>query len=91
MPTTRRRRIVRRAVMTLVLVVLLPVWYAGTMPVVCYATECFPAASPVHKVLGVVYRPLIYLTLHPESPGGQSFLDYYRWVRQRLHDTLNRR
>ena len=91
MPATRRRRIVRTAVMALAVVVLLPVWYVGSVSLlmcVHYAgwmrsvTTSTPARWYVH--------PVMWYTMECESyPGSQLCWHLVIWSQQageRLRD-----
>jgi len=70
MPTTRRRRIVRRAVMVVAWVVLLVSGYMGSCLAVHFAMGAgwirYPHETSPHET---VYRPIVWYILS-EQPGG---------------------
>ena len=58
MPPTRPRRIVRRAVLVLVVAVSLPVGYIGSVMMFCFADRAGLLPAGVYNIAFVVYDPL---------------------------------
>jgi hypothetical protein len=77
MPSTRRRRIVRRAVMTLAGCVLLPGAYLFSMMTLWFAFGAgwIPRNAISHPVMVTVVRPMVWYAWESGYPGGKSIVD----------------
>jgi hypothetical protein len=76
----RRRRIVRRAVMVLAVVVLLPIWYIGSVGFVVYlaGASLLPKGAQTHPCWHLM-RPALWYVNHPELPGSEMCRRYLQW------------
>jgi hypothetical protein len=74
MPSARRRRIVRRAVMVLVLAILLPVWYVGSWGLLHWcAGRSVVSWSAFDLLAGTVFRPLESYK-YSDRPGSRTLI-----------------
>jgi hypothetical protein len=79
MPTTRRRQIVRRAVMALAFVVLLPVGYVGSVSMLLIAATAFGVPPTVRGPLQAYITPFNRYTEVQERPGGYELRSLAWW------------
>ena len=86
MPLTRRRRIVRRAVMALAVVVLLPVLYVGSIISASFAWGAGWLPGGMSPVLEAVNAPLIWYC-ESAYPGSDS-IDWAAMEAQDLGERL---
>ena len=74
MPTTCRRRIIRRVCLLTAATAFLLLWYVLAAPFVVFIVAAkFPAAKPVIEAL---YRPLIYIYRDTDAPGLALYANY---------------
>lgn len=80
MTTSRTRRITRRAVMTLAVVVLPPVWYIGAWLAVSLAAREFTCSSETtYYYLRPAFEPLMWYCA-TDLPGSTSLNDAWWFV-----------
>ena len=82
MPTTRTRRIVRRAVIAVAVTVLLLAGYVGSGPIVLCTlrdTGALARFPVLFDVCVVAYAPGAYWYDHPELPGHHQWVRYCNW------------
>lgn len=77
-----RRPIVRRALMALALLVLLPVWYLVSAPMLYGVVfKHFPAALPPIEVF---VSPAVGYSAGSGLPGGELYRRYWMWCFERV-------
>jgi len=81
MPTTRRRRIVRRAVMALAVVVLLASGYVGLWLTCCFAYGAQLTPSWADTPMRVVFAPIALYT-SSRYPGSSGVSEIASWTMQ---------
>lgn len=76
MATTNRRRIVRRAVMALAAVVLLPVWYVASLMTIAFlwGADALPSGF-----LNVYIVPADWYC-DRELPGSEKLIELFQWI-----------
>src|SRR5690349_15747807 len=93
MRATRSRRIVRRAVMTLAIVLLLPAWYLLSVAVLWAGLEAGAEGGWLSGAITYSSVPEIYMKpalwyLGSELPGSDAYAHVIWWV-QNIVDALN--
>ena len=80
----KRGPILKRIAVWTAGVVLVPMWYIASAPVVsCSVGYSRLGSKPaVLRALNAFYSPLMLLRQHPEVPGSTEFDVYCRWYQQ---------